>query len=387
MTVAREMRALIVGAGIGGLSLAHGLLRLGMDVAVFERMPELREVGSGLTLWVNAMRALEKLGVDDGVRARAAVVEVIENRSWRGRHMSTLPIHAVGKKFGADSYSIHRGELQAALASALPDGVVQVGREATALSQDDNRVTLNFKDGSQERGDLLVGADGIYSIVRSQLFGTREPRYSGYTCWRSAAKVEAGLLPPTTYVQLYGPSATFGIFPIGPNYVSWYGTKIAPAGEPAGDGAQRKRDSLATFGDWYGPVVDVLEATEPREIARQDIYDREPLARWTSGRVTLLGDAAHATTPALGQGGCMAIEDAVVLSRELSLGGDVTASMRRYESKRRKRTYGIVAQARRHGAFYHGRIPVLAFVRDLFLRSAPVPIAMREVEKLMGYEA
>jgi 2-polyprenyl-6-methoxyphenol hydroxylase-like FAD-dependent oxidoreductase len=381
-------RVIVIGAGIGGLSATHALLRNGHDVALYERMRELHEVGSGLTLWVNAMRSLDKFGMGDAIHDRGAEVHSIENRKWRGGQMKTLPIGWIGEKYRRHSVSIHRATLQNALAEALPEGVLRLGAECSGFEQDADGVTVRFGDGREERADVLVGADGIRSTVRTQLLGAPEPRYSGYTCWRSAVHVEHPRLEPTVYTQLYGAGSNFGIFPIGDGYWSWYGTKItAPGGGEGGDGPTWKREALAQFSDWYETVPAVIEATDERAFVRQDIYDLKPVQTWGKGRVTLLGDAAHATTPTLGQGGCMAIEDSVVLARELSANGNVPAALQRYAEKRRNRANGIVRSARRQGYLYHGSNPIVGVVRDVFLGTAPTTIAMRVVDKLMGYEA
>lgn len=382
------MKAIVVGAGIGGLSAGIGLQRAGVEVKVFERMKELREVGSGLTLWTNAMRALGKLGVAGPIGARGAIVESLENWAWHGKKLgSSLPLKRLGDKYGVHGTGIHRGELQAGLAAALKPGTLQLGVQCTGFTQDREGVTVRFRDGREERADFLVGADGIKSVVRAGLFGEGEMRYSGYTCWRSAAKLEHPALRPHVYVQLYGPGANFGIFPIGEGRWSWYGTNVTAAGQSTGKSPDWKREATDRFKKWWEPVRAVIDATDESAFARQDIYDLKPIGQWSKGRVTLLGDAAHATTPALGQGGCMAIEDAVVLTRNVTQNPDTEAALLQYTAERVRRANGIVAQARRHGDFYHAANPVIRVARDIFFRIAPVPIAMKEVDKLMGYEA
>jgi 2-polyprenyl-6-methoxyphenol hydroxylase-like FAD-dependent oxidoreductase len=381
------MRGIVIGAGIGGLSAALALRSAGIEPTVYERMPELYEVGSGLTLWVNAMRALQEIGVADAVEKRGAVVEEIENRTSEGKLMSKLPIARIAERHGAPSVSIHRAVLQQTLAEHLPEGSLRLGTECVGFDQDDEGVTVRFADGSEERADVLLGADGITSTIRGLLFERPEPRYSGYTCWRSAASMKHALLHPTLYTQLYGKGSTFGIFPIGEDRWSWYGTEItAPGGAGKRTGAEWKSEALEVFGDWYDPVPSVIKATKDEEFIRQDISDLKPIETWSRGRVALLGDAAHATTPTLGQGGCGAIEDAVVIARNLSRGGDVAEALDSYASARKVRANGIVRQARRHGALYHASNPGLALARGVMLRG-PVSIAMREVDKLMGYKA
>ena len=389
MEASKSGRAIVIGAGIGGLSCAIALKRAGLEVTVHERMPELREVGSGLTLWVNAMRVLQELGVADPVRERGAIVERIDNRSPKGKYISTLPINKVAERHGAPSVSIHRGELQSALAEQLPEGILRLGSECSGFERANGGVRVRFADGSEEQADVLVGADGIRSTIRSQLFGQQEPRYAGYTCWRSAAELEHPQLEDGVYIQLYGTSSTFGVFPIGPNRWSWYGTKFTEAGRgDSGNGEVWKREALDQFASWYEAVGAVIEATPEQGFVRQDIYDREPIDTWSSGPVTLVGDAAHATTPTLGQGGCMAIEDAVVLGRAIAWElEDVPAALRRYEKERKERANGIVRQAWRHGLLYHGVDPFRRAFRDFAFLRAPERVVLREVDKLMGYEA
>jgi 2-polyprenyl-6-methoxyphenol hydroxylase-like FAD-dependent oxidoreductase len=386
--VAGQLRAIVVGAGIGGLAAANALRRGGVDVTVFERMPELREVGSGLTLWVNAMRSLDKFGAKEAIATRGAEVHRIENRRSDGRPYKTLPIGKIGEKYGTHSVSIHRGELQSALAELLPEGTIQLNTECTGFEQDASGVNVRFADGREERADVLIGADGIRSTVRTHLFGKPEPRYSGYTCWRSAAHIEHPRLEPTVYTQFYARGSNFGVFPIGDNHWSWYGTRMTPAGGgTGGDGATWKREAQEQFNGWWDTVPAVIDATPEEGFVRQDIYDLKPTKVWAEGRVTLLGDAAHATTPALGQGGCMAIEDAVVLARELSAGGDVPAALTRFTEARRDRANGIVRNARLQGYIYHGPNALVGVARTMMIGVAPIAVAMRVVDGLMGYEA
>jgi 2-polyprenyl-6-methoxyphenol hydroxylase-like FAD-dependent oxidoreductase len=380
-------RAIVIGAGIGGLSSAIALRRLGMEVLVYERQPQLTEVGSGLTLWTNAMRALDQLGVGGAIAERGARVDEIRNWNYDGGPLKTLPIARVAEKYGQAAYGLHRADLQQGLAGALPEGSIRRGMTCIGYRQDADGVTGLFDDGSEDHGALLVGADGLASAVRTTMLGQAPPRYAGYTCWRSSAFLEHDLLRPTSYIQLYGHGSNFGIFPVGAGRWSWYGTQLTGPTTMMVRGPAVKDEALEAFHETCPPVTAVIEATKPDDCVRQDIYDRKPVATWTDGRVTLLGDAAHPTTPALGQGGCMAVEDAVALERQLSLGGEIPTALRRFNALRRERTTYIVNQARLQGRLYHGGNRRVRAVRQMMLGKAPVAAAMRVVDRLMGYEA
>ena len=378
----------MIGAGIGGLTAAIALRCVGAEVTLYEQMPELTEVGSGITLWVNAMRVLQKLGVDDTVRDNGGVVDDLDSLTWDGKPRTPLPIRRLAERYGAPSVGIHRAVLQATLAGALDDGVLQLGAKCTGFELDGDGVRVRFENGREERADVLVGADGIRSTIHRQLRGEPQVRYSGYYCWRSSAHLEHPQLTAGRYVQLYATNSNFGIFPIGPDRWAWYGTQVGPS--VAGQGADRERwkhEALDKFKDWWSPVSAVIEATPAAEMACHDISDRVPITGWTRGPVALLGDAAHPTTPTLGQGGCMAIEDALVLARSLEGEEDIASGLRRYEGQRVEHTSKMVRKAWRHGRIYHGINPALRTVRDLFILRAPERIAMREVDKLLGYEA
>lgn len=285
------MKAIVIGGGIGGLTAAIALRRVGVEAVVFERAAEMREIGAGVSIWTNAVKALAKIGLADAVRAggREGISGALEER------------------FGPNVLTTRPG-IQQTLLSALPQDAVRLDAECAGFRQDDSGVTALFADGSEERGDLLVGADGLYSAVRAGLFDDGPPRYAGFTAWRGMTRVES--VPENTSFEAWGRGGLFGVAPLGGGDFYWFATKNAPEGEgdaPAG----RKAELLERFGSWAEPVPAVIRAADEGEILRHDVYDRDPPARWGVGRVTLLGDAAHPMTPNLGQGACQAIEDAV----------------------------------------------------------------------------
>jgi 2-polyprenyl-6-methoxyphenol hydroxylase-like FAD-dependent oxidoreductase len=375
-------KAIVIGGGIGGLTAAAALGRVGVEVAVFERAPELKEIGAGISLWANATRALAQLGLYDQVRAAGAAEIGGELRSWRGEMMFGITSSDLMASFGDANLAIHRADLQDALFSALPDGTVRLGTEFVGFVQNGDGVVARFADGREEWGDFLVGADGLHSCVRAQLFGRRAPRYAGYTAWRGIAEDGEGRLPEGVGLNLWGTGSEFGLVGIGRGRFYWFATKNAPEGE-AESAAGRKREVLELLSGSYWPAREAVEATGESRILRNDIYDRDPVRSWGAGRVTLLGDAAHPMTPNLGQGACQAIEDAVVLAR--CLGGGISGSLRRYEERRIGRTAAVVRRSRLAGRVTQMENPLLCRLRDAVAKRVSARARLRQYEKIATY--
>lgn len=330
-------RALIIGGGIGGLTSAIALRQVGLDVSVFERSSELREVGAGLTLWTNAIKCLRTLGVGSAIETLGTAFTQSEVRSWRGKRIVDSDLSEISSRLGAPTIGIHRADLQKALAAALPAQCIHFDATCSGFSQDASGVTAQFANGRQERGDLLIGADGIHSHIRTQMHGEQQPRYAGYYAWRGVGAIDHPAVPNHLTLMAIGRGSQFGIVPISRGKTYWFATMNGPGGGIDQRG-QTKAFLLQRYRDWYAPIPAVIEATDESAIIRNDIIDRKPFTRWGEGRVTLLGDAAHPTTPNLGQGACMAIEDAIVLARSLQNGDDVAVALRHYENKRYERT-------------------------------------------------
>jgi 2-polyprenyl-6-methoxyphenol hydroxylase-like FAD-dependent oxidoreductase len=378
-------RALIVGGGIGGLAAAVALGRAGVEPVVFERAPELQEIGAGISLWANATRALKRLSIYDEVRSSGAAEIGGELRSWRGEMISQIPAVDLRTRFGGTNLAIHRADLQGAMFSALSPDTVRVGAEFVGFTQNGEDVIARFANGREERGDLLVGADGLHSCVRAQLCGWRAPRYAGYTAWRGVAEVGEGCLPEEVGVNLWGRGSEFGLVGIGRGRFYWFATKNAPEGEVESV-AGRKREVLDLLSGWYELARVAVEATDEPKILRNDIYDRDPLASWGVGRATLVGDAAHPMTPNLGQGACQAIEDAVVLARCLGIGDGIYDSLRLYEGRRIRRTAAVVRRSRLVGRVTQLEKPFLCRLRDALAKRTSARAQLRHYEKIARYD-
>ena len=353
------MRIIIIGAGIGGLVAALTLRRSGFEVQVFEQASELREVGAGVQISPNASRILHRLGLEEplrrfGVRPLAVVI-----RRWDdGRVIARQPLaDACERDFGAPYYHFHRAELLDVLSAAVPDGVLQLDHRCVALTQHRDRVEVEFHNGATADGEVVVGADGIHSTVREAILGPESARFSGHVAYR-------GLVPAARVAHLglevvasswWGPNHHFVHYFVGAGarYLNWV---AATPGEwrieswtARGDLA----DALEEFEGWHPQVSAIIESADATN--RWALYESDSLSRWTVGRVTLMGDAAHAMLPYMAQGAVQSIEDAAVLAKCLERGDahDIGAALRRYEQMRMPRTSRCQEGSRRNGVMYH----------------------------------
>lgn len=378
------MKAIIIGGGIGGLAAAVALRQAGVETKVFERAGRIEEVGAGVALWGNAMKALRRLGLYETVREKGAEIGG-EARTWRGRKLFSHSADELRQRFGEANLAIHRAELQAALFSSLPEETVRLGAEFIGFDQDERGVTAHFTDGPEARGDLLVGADGLHSPTRKHLMGDEPPRYAGLIAWRGIADAADGLVREGMGMNLWGRGTEFGLINIGGDRAYWYATANAPESSPASTGGH-KEYVIERLRGWYGPARRAVEATQEANILRTGIYDREPAKFWGVGRTTLLGDAAHPMTPHLGQGACQAIEDAVALADALRAPEPVADVLRAYERRRRGRTASIVRRSRRMGWVMQLESPVLCALRDNLASAIPSGLQLRLLDPVVGYE-
>jgi 2-polyprenyl-6-methoxyphenol hydroxylase-like FAD-dependent oxidoreductase len=368
------MRVIVVGGGIAGLTAAIALRRARHEVVLLERAPRIDPVGAGITLFANAMNALDRLDAREAVAARGAAAKRSAILTSEGRELTRVPEDLL-----EGTIAVHRGDLQAVLAEAA--GEVRLGVEVTAVEQDDGGVVARGADGSEERGDLLVGADGLGSAVRGVVADT-PIRYAGYTAWRgvSPVPVDSGRL-----TESWGIGERFGLVDIGRGRTYWFATKNAPEGEPD-EPKGRKAEVVRRFSGWHEPIAAVAEAAEESAILRNDVYYLEPLPRWRSGRVVLVGDAAHATTPGVGQGAAQAIEDAVVLGDRLDRGNDLAVALDEYEAIRRPRADAVLKLSRRADKAAQLASPLGWRFRNAVVRALPERAQRRQLEPLVRYE-
>jgi 2-polyprenyl-6-methoxyphenol hydroxylase-like FAD-dependent oxidoreductase len=367
------VRVIVVGAGIGGLSLAIGLRRGGHEPVVLEQAPRVEAVGAGITLFGNATHALDRLGVRDAVAARGSAPTRSAVLTASGRVLTELPADLL-----QGAVAIHRADLHAVLLEQAGD--VRLDARVEHIEQDGSRVAVRDGAGVEHEGDLLVGADGLHSVVRTSVTDAA-PRYGGYTAWRGVVPRAAAAGELT---ESWGVGERFGLVDIGGGRTYWFATKNAPEGQ-ADEPGGRKAELVRRFGGWHAPIGATLDAVAESTILRNDVYDLAPLPTWHAGRVVLLGDAAHAATPGVGQGAAQAIEDAVVLASVLRGDGDVEVALQQYETTRQPRTKLVQHASRRMDRMAQLGNRIGSGLRNAVVAHSPDRVRRGQIEPLVGY--
>jgi 2-polyprenyl-6-methoxyphenol hydroxylase-like FAD-dependent oxidoreductase len=375
------VRIAIVGGGIGGLTVALALKKFGFEAEVYEQAPALLDVGAAIALWPNATRVLEQLDLGETIFAHGGEMEEIR---WLDRH--GLLINRVHI---SNAVALHRADLQSTLLHALPAEWIKLGHSLTTYDTRGEKVVASFSNGEEIEADFLIGADGIHSHVRSVLLGKDEPTYRGYTVWRGIASEVPSAIPSNTAIEIHGRGQRFGIGPVGAGRIGWWAA--ANAAEPAGLHERHVEDAqhelLRLFKDWCPPTVELIEATLPQLILATSAFDREPTPAWGNKRVTVLGDAIHPTTPNLGQGGCLAIEDAFVLARCFHEYGPTEAALRKYEGCRYSRTAAITKYSRYYGRLGQSENILTRGLKRFCLSLTPEAVLQRVMQIVFDYDA
>jgi len=339
----------ICGGGVGGLAAAIALAKLGHNPVVFEQSRQFGRVGADVNLTPNAVHALDRLGAGEALRASAARPTHRISRTWdSGAETSRLPMStAAEERYGAPQLTIHRADLLAALEAQLAPGVLRFGARVEAVGQDDSGASLRLSDGTEHRADVIIGADGIHSPVRTTLFGPDAPQFTGLVSWRGVFAREKGEGIPDldAFTKWWGPTPDHQIvtFPLtGGREIFVFATTPQQGWQEEGwtlpGDIAELRAAYAGFHPQARALLDALDS-----VTRSALHVREPMAHWSQGRITLLGDAAHPMVPFMAQGACMAIEDAVVLARALegATPDSVADALTRYEQARIPRTSEI----------------------------------------------
>lgn len=354
------MRIGIAGAGIGGLSAAIALSADGHQVVVYEQASRLSEIGAGIQLSPNATRVLAWLGLLDEVRRVAVEPERGDLRRWEdGSLLVSQPLgDEVSERYGFPYLHVHRADLHRVLSNAAAACDVRLGCRASGVDSIGDRARLRFEDGTVSSAfDLLVGADGIHSTVRRELFGDESPRFSGNAVWRGLVERSSvtHLELPVHSHGFLGPGRHFVTYYVSSGrYVNWVG--VAPSQTwDVESWTQRGEfeDAIADFAGWCETVTGLIDAMRDQPIFRWALFDRDPLPAWSQGPVTLLGDACHPMLPFMAQGAAQSIEDAAVLAGCVASERDPAQAVVRYEGLRRDRTAAVQLAARSNETMFH----------------------------------
>lgn len=350
----KALNIIIAGAGMGGLSAAVALRQAGHHVHVYERAPELAPIGAAISIWPNGVKVLDALGVGAQVEAAGGHMQQMSYSDHTGKLLTRFSLAPLYERAKRRAFPIARSELQRILLEATSEQNVTLGVSCEGYVQDDDGVTVELCTGESVKADLLVAANGTHSALRSAVAGQLiEREYCGYVNWNGRIEASDDLALLDEWTQYVGQSKRVSLMPMGNGQLYFFFDVPLPAGT-ANVREQYRTELQAHFQGWAAPVQRLIERMDPAAIARVEIHDTQRVPRLVSGRVALLGDAAHAMTPNIGQGGCQAMEDAWVLAECLEQSESVAAGLQAYEAKREDRVASLVAKARKRAAVIHG---------------------------------
>lgn len=377
-----QSHVLITGGGIAGLTAGIALHQKGVDFLLVEAVPEIKALGSGITLAGNAMRILKKLHIDEWVKSKGNQITSMIIQDEKGNFISVMDMEKLVSMHDMYNIAIHRGALHEILLSQIPEEKILTGKKVRSVREENEKVTLTFEDGSEMAGSAMIAADGIHSVIRKQLVPRTEPRYSGYTCWRGLAENKWGIT--TEAYETWGPAGRFGYVPIGGKLIYWFACKNSSRGNDS-----MKRFGISDLADNFSryphPIVEIIQGTAEEYLIWNDIIDLKPLKQFAFSRVLLTGDAAHATTPNLGQGASLAIEDAWTVAEVISNDPrDITLAFRNFEKQRLARAQFIVNTSYRLGKIAQIENRLIARIRNSLFRIVPETVNQKQAEQILG---
>jgi salicylate hydroxylase len=341
----------IIGGGIGGLATAIALHKHGFNVQVYEQAKALRPIGAGLTLTPNGLNSLGAIhpGIVELLKQAGSQMNTLTLKRSTGEIIASKQM-TVRQQYGQPLLNIQWSRLQAILASVLPPEIIHLNHRCVGFEQDETSVEAYFEGGQTVQCDLLIGADGINSVVRQMLIGDGSPIYAGRMSWRAVVQYPHELLSPNASTLIMAPDGkNFLLVDLGEGYTFWSAGALLADDTVCQSASSTKTRVLQIFAEWTEPVEAIIKATPADDIVERPICDRPPLQRWSKGRVTLLGDAAHPVVPSLGQGANTAFEDAWQLAECLALEPSIEVTLDAYERCRIPRTEAIYAQSADQG--------------------------------------
>lgn len=378
------MQITIIGAGIGGLTTAIALKQKGFEVEVFEAASVFKKAGSGINLAINAMQIYQQLGLYDEILEAGNYTNsmVISNKNLKV--LSNIDLKDFEVKFGAKTVAIHRAVLHEILLKNLKNTPVHLGKKLKLLQQSSENIELTFEDGSTHNTKVLIGADGIHSVVRKAIFDNTQIRSAKQICWRGITKSKAAVDFQTALHELWGKGKRFGFVPINKDEVYWYAlANFKKDYRTEFEGV----DLIRLFSDFHPTVTKLIKGTPKENILSNEIADLLPINTWHKGNICLLGDAAHATTPNMGQGACQAIESAMILSNCLAKEDDVQKAFSRYQNTRKKKVLLVIKNSWKIGKLAQTDSFILAKIRDFITPLVPESLGKKQSMEILKLES
>ena len=369
----------ILGGGIAGLTTAIALKKIGIKTTIFEAAPEMKPVGAGLGLGANALKAFDYLGIAADILKTGRLLEAFTLYDEAGKIITRTDSKAVSAKYGADNFTIHRAVLHEILLSKIDPFSIVTNQRAIDFEQKEGSVIVKFQSGMTYETDYLVVADGIHSPIRQKLLPNSKPRYAGYTCWRGV--IDNTDLNLNEASETWGAAGRMGILPMANNKIYWFACVNAPQNDPTMK-AYTIADVQSIFKDYHAPIPEMLAHTKQEQVFWNDIIDLEPISQYAFNNIVLIGDAAHATTPNLGQGACQAIEDAVILADEIKAHDNIVTAFKSFERRRLKRTHYVVNTSWAVGKVAQLQNALLVALRNAAFRLIPASVNERQLRKL-----
>ncbi len=353
-----QLKAIIIGAGMGGLTAGIALRQAGYDVAAYDRVSQLRPAGAGISLWSNGVKVLNRLGLGPAIAQVGGHMNRMAYYAPTGATLTDFSLQPLIDRVGQRPYPVTRTDLQELLLAELGTESVHLNSHCVAVAETQTGVTAQFADGREVTGDVLIGADGTRSKVRDYVLGEAITRqYVGYVNWNGLVPVSADLAPADSWVIYVGEHKRVSLMPVGGDRFYFFFDVPLPLGTVS-EPAIYQEELASYFKDWADPVQALIQRLNPSTTNRIEIHDIAPLPTLVRGRVALLGDAGHSTAPDLGQGGCQALEDAMVLANYLvSTNINVVDALQRYDAARKDRVADIVRKARKRSDMTHGKDP------------------------------
>ncbi|MDH2591664.1 FAD-dependent urate hydroxylase HpxO [Acinetobacter nosocomialis] len=343
------MNVVIIGAGMGGLTTGIALKKFGHQVRIFEQTEKILPVGAAISLWSNGVKCLNYLGLTEKIAKLGGQMDDLAYvDGLTGDVMTQFSLRPLIEEVGQRPYPVARADLQNMLMDEFGRDQIYLGKKMVSLEDKADYVEVHFADGSSTQADLLIGADGTHSMTRAYVLGQQvQRRYAGYVNWNGLVEISEDLAPAQQWTTYVGEGKRASLMPVADGRFYFFLDVPLPAGLENNQDEYKKLLKLY-FADWCQPVQQLIERLDPQKTNRVEIHDIEPFSQFYKGRVVILGDAAHSTTPDIGQGGCQAMEDAIYLARSLQINTlGLEDALRRYQNKRNERANELVLRARK----------------------------------------